>query len=283
MVNLLAALDTHFEWLAVYPEGRAFPLRRDEIECEEANGKTLLGLHGEKGYRSWRVNKFDMDDSEIVLEVSGKFGADRHTIRLIPRTPAAELAREIELARLLRAEAIARLIEPNFPELRVVRVSLNEPGGRMANIIVEAYGGKQLAVLADVTDKIGPETLMVAAFTWLDQMNVRRKKSIEDVWIVAPKKQASSLRRLHTLLNRGARVSITIVEMKDEQLIPLDEWPLSALWREKPRQLSIPSEVRLSRSAMALVGILPEKIDVIRSQKGETFVFTECLLHASEQ
>jgi hypothetical protein len=273
MVDLRTVLNTHFEWLAVYAEGRAFPLRRDEIEHEEAAGKTLIGLHAEKGFRSWRVNKFEMDGNEIVLEVSGKFGAEPHTIRLIPRTSAAELSREIELARLLRANSIAKLIEPNFPDQRLVRVSLNEPGGRMAHILVEARGGKQTAILADVTDKLGPETLMVAAFTWLDHMNARRKKPVEGVWIIAPKKQASALRRLHTLLNRGARSSITIIDMKDEKLNSLDEWPLSALWREKPRQLSIPSEVRLSRSATVLVNLLPEKIDVIRSKQGETVRF----------
>lgn len=271
--SLNSTLETHFEWLAVYTEGRTFPLRRDEIECEDSNGKTLIGLHSEKGFRRWRVNAIEMDGDEIVLDLSGKFGSERQSIRLIPRTPAADLAREIELARLLRANAIAKLIEPNFPELRLVRVSLNEPGGRMAHIIVEASGGKQLAMLADITDKLGPETLIVAAFTWLDRLNSRRKKPIDGVWIIAPKKQASALRRLHTLLNRGARSSITIIEMKDEKLSPLDEWPLSALWREKPRQLSIPSEVRPSRSATALVDLLPEKIDIIRSKQGETIRF----------
>lgn len=273
MVDLHAALESHFEWLAVYAEGRTFPLRRDEIELENTAGKTLIGLHGDKGFRTWRVNGIEMDGSEIVLDVSGKFGAEKQTVRLIPRTPAAELAREIELARMLRATAIANLVEPNFPDLRLVRVSLNEPGGRLAHIIAEARGGKQIAVLADVTEKVGPETIMVAAFTWLHRMNARRKKPIDSVWIIAPKKQASALRRLHTLLNRGARSAVTIIEIKDDRLSPLDEWTLSSLWREKPRQLSIPSEVRQSRSATALVKLMPEKIDVIRSKQGETVRF----------
>ena len=49
-------LATHFEWLAVYPEGRTFPLRVDEIEIDEAPAKTLIGMHGENGFRTWRVH-----------------------------------------------------------------------------------------------------------------------------------------------------------------------------------------------------------------------------------
>ena len=262
------ALSAHFEWLAVYAEGRTFPLRVDEIELDESNGRTLIGMHGEKGWRTWRVHSSRSEEGELHLEISGGFGAERQNIRLVPRTPAAELSREVELARMIRASEIAKLIEANFSGLRAVRVGLNEASGRMAQIAVESPQKQQWGVLADVTDKLTAESLLASAFLWMDRLNARRKKPIECVWIAAEKKQARALRRLHTLLNRNARAAVTIVEISDETIRPLDEWPLSALWREKPKKLSIPSEIVTTKTARAIIEIDPDRIDVVRSKQG---------------
>ncbi|MDI1241567.1 MAG: hypothetical protein PSX80_06565 [bacterium] len=271
--TLTDLLNTHFEWLAIFSEGRAFPLRTDEMEIDESPEKTLIGLPGEKGFRTWRVQAIGGEDGEIVLALSRNLGVERQNVRLIPRTPAAELAHEIEIARLLRANHIARLLESNFPVFRIVRVALNEANGRMANILVESPNKDQTAILADVTNGLAAENLLASAFLWLDQMNSRRKKPVQSVWIVAERKQARALRRLHTLLRRGARSSVTIVERADEKLKVLDEWTMSAVWREKPRKLSITSEVRTSKILSQIVEIDPEAIDTIRSKQGETARF----------
>ena len=271
--TLKKKLEAHFEWLAVYAEGRTFPLLLDEIELEENGQKTLIGLQGDKGFRTWRVGSHSCKDGEIVLELSGGFGAERQSVRLIPRISAADLARDVELARLVRANEIAKQIEQNFAAMKTVRVSLNEHNGRMAQILIEAPNKKQTAVMADVTDTLTAENLLASAFLWIERLNARRKKPIDGVWIVAGRKQARALRRLHTLLNRNAKAVVTIVENIDETLRPLDEWTLSALWREKPKKLSIPSEVRASRSIGAIVEISAEKIDTIRSKQGEAARF----------
>ena len=169
--SLTELIATHFEWLAIYSEGRAFPLRRDEIEVEESTDKRLIGLHGEEGFRTWRVHEFGREDGEITLALSRKLGIERRTVRLIPRTPAAELAGQIQFARLVRANEIAKLVEANFPALKVVRVSLNESNGRMANILVDSQRKVQTAALADVTNGLTAETLLASAFLWLDRLN----------------------------------------------------------------------------------------------------------------
>jgi hypothetical protein len=271
--TLREQLETHFEWLAVYAEGRTFPLLLDEIELEENGQKTLIGLQGDKGFRTWRVGSHSCADGEIVLELSGGFGAERQIVRLIPRTSAADLARDVELARLVRANEIAKQIEQNFAAMKTIRVSLNEHNGRMAQILIETPSKKQTAVLADVTNSLTSENLLASAFLWLDRLNTRRKKPVECVWIVAEKKQARLLRRLHTLLNGNAKSMVTVIKSSDETLRPLDEWSLSALWREKPKKLSIPSEVRASKSIGAIVNISPDRIDTIRSKQGETARF----------
>lgn len=263
----------HFEWLAVYAEGRAFPLRGDEIELEEAPARTLIGLHGEKGWRTWRVIASRVEEGELHLDLSGSFGTERQSVRLVPRTPAAELSRDVELARLTRASEIAKLVEANFPGTKIVRVGLNEANGRMAQIVCESSQKSHWGVLADVTNRLTPESLTASAFLWMDRLNARRKKPIESLWIAAERKQAKALRRLHTLLNRNAKAAVTIVEIAEEEMRPLGDWAMSALWREKPKKLSIPSEIVQTKTARALVAIDPERIDLIRSKQGETLRF----------
>ena len=267
------ALRTHLEWLAVYEEGRTFPLLADEIEVEESPGRTLIGMHGDKGWRTWRVHSSRVDDGELHLELSGNFGTERRSVRLVPRTPAAELSREVELARMMRASEIARLVEANFPATKIVRVGLNESNGRMAQIICESPLKTQWGVIADVTDSLSPESLTASAFLWLDRLNARRKKPIGSVWIAAERKQSKALRRLHTLLNRNAKALITIVEMNGDEMRPLDDWSLSALWREKPKKLSVPSEIVHTKTARTVIEVGPKLIDVVRSKQGETLRF----------
>ena len=271
--SLTDLLATHFEWLAVYSEGRTFPLRIDEIEIDESPAKTLIGMHGENGFRTWRVHNVGSEDGELSLTLSRNLGIERQTVRLIPRTPAAELAGEVELARLVRANEIAKLIEANFGVIKIIRVALNEHNGRMANILIESPNKEHTAVLGDVTNGLTAETLLASTFLWLERLNSRRKRPVLSAWIVAEKKQARALRRLHTLLNRNAKSRVVIVEINDEKLKPLDEWTLSALWREKPRKLSIPSEVRVSKTLGEIIGISPDAIDSLRSKQGETARF----------
>lgn len=271
--SLADLLATHFEWLAVYPEGRTFPLRRDEIEIDESSARTLISLHGEKGFRTWRVHDVGCEDGELSLVLSRNLGIERQSVRLIPRTSAAELAGEVELARLVRANEIAKLVESNFPELKIARVALNESNGRMANILAESPSKDHTAILADITNGLTAENLLASAFLWLERLNSRRKKPVQTAWIVAEKKQARALRRLQTLLNRNSKSRVVIVEIDDEKLRPLDEWTLSSLWREKPRKLSIPSEVRVSKTLGEIVNIMPNAIDSLRSKQGESARF----------
>src|SRR5687768_4937168 len=118
------ALGTHLEWLAVYAEGRTFPLLAEEIEVEESPGRTMIGMHGDKGWRTWRVHSSRIDQGELHLELSRTFGTERQSMRLVPRTPAGELSREVELARMMRASETAKLVETNFPGTKIVRVGL---------------------------------------------------------------------------------------------------------------------------------------------------------------
>ncbi|MEK7854801.1 MAG: hypothetical protein AAB288_01840, partial [Acidobacteriota bacterium] len=119
-------LDRSAEWLMVGENGRSFPVNRSEIEVVEEAGKTLLGVIGEGGFSSRRIVSFGTDDGEIQVTVAAAFGGDEEVIRLVPRVSAAELAANVELARLEKANEIAGLIEEFDPAVKIVRVALND-------------------------------------------------------------------------------------------------------------------------------------------------------------
>lgn len=275
--SLRESINKYLEWLAIFPEGRGFPLRSDEIELELSNGRLLAGIPGEKGFRTWRVIDVETDGDEIVVGLSGGFGNQRSSVRLIPRTPAAELARNIELARLVRANAIAALIPDWLPGMRVVRLSLGDRNSRIAHLTLENERRCQSAGIADVTTVLTPESMLAYAFNWLESANARRKKPFEDVWIFAEKRRSRPLRKLHSLLGRNAKARVRIVEIAEEKseqkLRELEPVPISSLWRERPKKLAIPAGMAISGIGEMISGIADEKIDLVRSKQGETLRF----------
>lgn len=275
--RLQVSIDKYFEWLVVYPEGRSFPLQANEIEIKDTGGRVVIGVPGEKGFRSWRVLQVDVEGEEVFIDVAGAFGSERSSIRLIPRTPAAELAKNIELARSVRANEIAALVPAGLPGFRVVRVAFNEGNGRIATYTLENENKRQSTAISDVTNSLSPEALLSTAILWFERSNARRKKPFEDVWIIAEKRRSRPLRKLHTLLERGAKARVRIAEIADEKgdlkLKELDPQTVNSLWREKPKRLALPAEVKTSGIGEMIAEIAPEKIDLIRSKQGETLRF----------
>ncbi|MBA2379828.1 MAG: hypothetical protein H0V76_09685, partial [Blastocatellia bacterium] len=270
-------LDSHFEWLAVRESGRSIPLRRDEIEVEQGNGRTRFGFVGDSGFSVYGVRSMTEDDGQLVLEVAGEFGRNAETIRLVPRTSAAELSADIELARLVKANEIAAALSNSFEGLKVIRVALSRDNARFAQIIVLGADCTHRAVLADVTATASHETLLATAMNWLDKLRVRKKEPISDVWIAAEKRQARNLQKLLAMLTHSARASINIVELSLKDAPPsarsLRQWTLADLWREKPKKLVLPASFEISETARGIITTAPGDIDVILSKQGETLRF----------
>ena len=70
-----------------------------------------------------------------AVDAAGAFGRKQETFRLIPRTAAAVLTAEIELARLQKANEIGRIIHDSFVGVKLDRIALNETNGRIAQIL----------------------------------------------------------------------------------------------------------------------------------------------------
>lgn len=277
MVNLQDlrdVLSTRAEWLLIRELGKTFPLYASEIEISEDKKRTKIGFLDDKGFHSWRLNGFALDGGEIAVDVAGKHSKRRETLRLVPRTPAAELSAEIELARLKKATEIAALIADNFPGTKLGRVALNVDNGRLAQIEFENAAKQPTAAVYDVTQTLTPEVIFTSAILWLEKLALRKKKSISDLWIICEKRSSKNAQKLHALLSEKwkAKLAIHAIDRKPEPpgLSELPKRRVRDLWREKPTKLLLPGQTETTQTAQRVVGLSPDAIDVIYSRQGET-------------
>jgi hypothetical protein len=275
--ELRTLFDGHLEWLAVRENGRTLPLRCDEIDVTSERGRTLIGFVDDPGYTTRRIAEFAPDGLELILRTFAGVSSTAESIRFVPRTPAAELAANIELARLEKANDAARIVLESFPQFRAERIQLNTSNGRLAQIMLRRKDRSMIAVLYDVTASVTHESILATALKWLDALSVRKKDPIGEMWIAAEKRQARNLQKLAALLRTSARQPITILEIvrtgESPTARPRRQITIGDLWREKPRKLSIPSEIVISRTARQIIELAPESIDVVFSKQGETLRF----------
>ncbi len=275
--ELQNALGARHEWLIVREASRPFPVENDVIEITRENGRTLLGFLDDNGWHTWRLNEFAIDGHEIEVTVSGAFRKEHETMRLVPRTRAAELSAEIEIARLAKANEIADLIKAHYPQCKLDRVALNVESGRLAQITFETADKTQMAAIADVTGKLTVETLLTSAILWLDKLGQRRKRPVNDLVIVCEKRSAKNAQKLHALLSAQwkAKISVLEVDRKTDppRVIDLPKRNVSDLWRQRSRRFRRPDAPSMSESATRILELSPEEIDIVYSRQGETLRF----------
>src|SRR5436190_24361095 len=125
MNGIAEIISSHLEWLIVRENGRTLPSLSSEIEISNSNGRSTLSFVGEKGITIWRIKKYEVEDSELVISLSSTIRNESETIRLVPRESAAELRANIELARLQKANEIAEIFASSADGAKLVRVALN--------------------------------------------------------------------------------------------------------------------------------------------------------------
>ena len=233
----------------------------------------MFGFPDDAGFHSWRLTALRLEGADLAVDVAGAFGRNRETIRLIPRTPAAELTAEVELARLKKANEIGRMIADGHADARLERVALNTSNGRMAQIIF-SRGKSHFGAIGDVTAAMTPEAIMTSAMLWYERLGKRKKKPVLDIWIVAEKRQARNLQKLHALLSDRWRAIVTIFEISRKadpaEIVELPKRQIRDLWREKSRPLTLPDDPQPSSIARELIAASPENIDIVYSKQGET-------------
>ena len=277
MVNakdLRDAISSHHEWLLIRDLGRTFPLQKTEIEIIDDGEKLYFGFLDDKGFHSWRVNGFEHSGGEIAIDIAGAFARKRETMRLVPRESAADLIAELERARLQKANEISELITTFDPGIKLGRVALNEENGRFAQIEFEAADKTLTAAIADVTGKVTVETIFTAGMLWIEKLGLRKKKAVNNLWIICEKRQARNAQKLLALLTDRWRAKLTIFEInrRDERprLIELPTRKLHDLWRETAPKLTLPESPLPTETSSRLIQAAPEAIDLIYSKQGET-------------
>lgn len=279
MENLENLINLHREWLLIDNLGKSFPLKNTEIEVENFPNKTLFNFLDDKGFQTWRIVDFQAKNNEIILHLTRNFEKEKSKIKLVPRILAKDLGDSVELARLEKANKIAEIIKGTFPKTKLVRVELNKENGRFAQIIFEKFSGKQTAVLSDVSENLTPEILLSTVILWQTKLFARKKNPIENVWILAEKKQAKNLQKLHALLRETwqKRVSIKQISFeKDENkesIIDLPTLEIAQIWRKKKKDLKHFEYTEISASARKIIEFSPNEIDVVFSKNGETLRF----------
>lgn len=275
--ELRERLAAAHEWLLVREEGKTFPLLSSEIEVTGGDGKRHFGFLDDKGFHNWRLNHAEVHGDELAIDVAGAFARGQETFRLVPRTPAAELAAEIELARLQLANDVAKLIGDNFSQIRLGRVALSADNGRLAQIEFENASKTPLAAMADITAKLAPEVILTHAILLLERLAARKKRPARKLWLIAEKRQARALQKLHALLTdyRKAAIDIYSVDRKTDppRLIELPSRTVRELFREKPPKLILPASIETTHTAAKIIDLAPNDIDVIVTRQGETLRF----------
>ena len=281
--HLTRALQKHHEWLLVDSSGKSFALRISEIEVETIRGKLFFGFLDERGFQIWRVAEFETKDEKILLQLARNFGRELAKMTLVPRISARELSASAQSARLEKVREIASLFAVESGS-KILRAELNEENGRFAQILLEDGKGRRAAALADVTGLLTPETVLSMAVFRLAKLQSARKNQIAEITVLAEKKQARALRKLHALLSDGWKRRIFLKEIsrsgaKAEKSPPsatlknLKPMRIAELWRGKARKIRPPETFEPSESARRIIEFAPAEIDAVFSHQGETLRF----------
>lgn len=274
LTTLKNLLNANNEWIITHMSGETFSLRLSEIEIETAADKILFSFLDRKGFQTWRLTGIEFDRSKILLDLSRNFGTENSRFELIPRAKAEEFSETIEIARLERANNIAKLLISEFPEMKLIRVELNKENGRFAQIIIENRKLMRSAAIADVSESLTPEVLLTFAIIWLSRLVQRRKDPAAQIWILSEKRAAKKLQKLHACLTSHWKDKIRVYEMSGNRSTAKLSKPkplkISGLWRYKPKNLNLVKNKHLTKTSRAIVKLAPIEIDHIFSKHGET-------------
>ena len=244
IAELLAA---HTEWYCAAGDGRAYALRRNEMEIANQQGRLIFSCCTEKGIRSWRIQGWKWNGDILSLRASRRMGAELTLIELIPRASAAAIAATIRAARQVRCDRLAQLAANLTIGTKVERSALS-PGvrrgqpGRFARILLRQKH-QRIAVTGSVIASHAGEVdaFLSSAVLWFTRIAERaRPPYIDQLWLIVEEGLAKpALQRL--VLFRQALKEIISVYTIDDLCTALTAVALP----ERRELLSMPSRLML--------------------------------------
>lgn len=232
----------------------------------------------EKGSETWCVADFSFENGELLLEVFDERDGTIDVVRIVPRTRVAELRAEADAVRLVRAHAIARAFAQQSGRSRIVRVELGRENGRFANIVIELPSGRQTVAVADVSESLTPEFLLATAVVWVEKLRARKRKPIERVAVIAPRRGAAGVQKLRALLAAEWQARIDVYESEDDGfgsdgdpvVNELTTLTTDCLWNGRRRTIEPIVQPSASDFAESLLSRDPDSIDIVHAKNGET-------------
>lgn len=274
--QLRSALAARHEWLMVPEYGRGFSLLASEISVTDVDGRHRLDYLSDDGSRSSFLERFERDDDELHVHLADGRDGDIARFRLIPRPSAVELRASVEAARLKKANELAEIVTSSVDGSKVVRVDLNEHGGRYAQIIADIPGRHRVSILADLTAKLSPEAIVSAGISWFDSLSRRKGKPVLETWVICDKNASLRVQKLVAMLNPQwrSRISVGYIDSTEpdaRRAVFRPQRRIQDLWRERAPRLVIPSVVRSEMLAERILALAPGDIDINYSRHGETY------------
>ncbi len=277
--EIINFLNAQVEWLLIDSAGRGFSVKRDEFDLEHRRGRLLFGSLTEKGYRTWRVRGYKFSKEKLMLDCT-PFAGETEKLTMIGRLSAGELLRTGQLARIEKAERLAKAVLANYPKFKILSVSLNWETGRASQIQMQTPVSR-IALVADVSDSLTPEVLLAGTILWLEKLRSRKKDPVGTAWILVEKKRARPLRKLHSMLSNDWKRRIHLklvttiesdaaVKLTFKDLPPLD---ISELWREKAQRFRMPEVTEPSKHLESLISDDRGKTDAVWAKNGQTARF----------
>lgn len=268
-------LHKHDEWIAVHRSGRVFALRSGEMELSFQRGRAFFGMLDIDGYRLWSVESAEVEDRRVRLELSRRFGTIRQRVELIARMAPDEISADVREARLASANEIAGMIADAFPASKIRGVYVNQPRGRFARTVMEDTSGRMSGVIADLTGRASPESLLTSAVLW--RRDGRRGKQLTGkCWILAGRGKAAGLKRLHSCLKESIGMGIGLLSFgkstQDGRLSIVKPVAFELLWRDAPARIRQIGQMSTGPIAEGLINER-DAIDHLFSRNGMTFRF----------
>lgn len=276
---LSALLDARGAWLLREGhDGRCVELRRGDLALRVAGGALVLSYCGESGLRAWRVSAWRAEGEALCLEASGRVGARRALLRLVPRASVASAREALADARRAECERLAALV-CREAGASLERASLSagarrgEPG-RWARILFRR-GGARLAATAPVfqAGAEDAESFLASALLWLARLGESaRGAGVGGLRLVAPRALAAAVCERVPLLRADLRALVDVYELNEGEAVPtrLRAPTLDELLDAPSPRLARPATDAPSELAASLVALAPVEIDSLRARKGET-------------
>ncbi|MFV0387992.1 MAG: hypothetical protein ACK5NT_04490 [Pyrinomonadaceae bacterium] len=254
------------ELLIIDSFGRTTSLKASEIELENKRGNVLFGFPTNAGWNTSRLNSFEINRANVNLIVTQNFGTKRSSLKIVARISPADLAANIEFARIEMANKYANEIVKADLAQKLERVELNKENSRIATVTLVAANKTRTACFIDLTQKLSAEALLATSLLAMQKLSSRKKARVDQFRIY--KFNAMPLQKLIACFEVQ---NLKVFELKHIEFEPAKSFNLNQLWRQKPGKLLFDSSVARSDFSRNLAKFL--EIQHIFSHHGETLKY----------